>query len=245
MLIEYNKVNIYQADEMILEGVDFQVDADQFVYIIGKVGSGKSTLLKTLYCEVDIDKDDAETAKVLDRDLTTLKRKDVPALRRDMGIIFQDFQLLHDRNIYKNLEFVLHSTGWKDKKEIDERIDEVLHAVGMEGVKEKMPHQLSGGEQQRIAIARSLLNRPKVIIADEPTGNLDVETASNIISLLKDISQKGTAVIMSTHNISLIDKYPGIVYCCKDNTLKEMTGEDLQSAFHTDSADEAEAGEME
>lgn len=223
MLIEYNKVNIYQADEMILEGVDFQVDADQFVYIIGKVGSGKSTLLKTLYCEVDIDKDDAETANVLGRDLTTLKRKDVPALRRDMGIIFQDFQLLHDRNIYKNLEFVLHSTGWKDKKDIDDRIDNVLAAVGMEGKKFKCPHELSGGEQQRIAIARALLNHPKMIVADEPTGNLDPDTAEKIVGLLYEISHTGTPVVISTHNHGLIERFPGRVYKCEEGKLIEMT----------------------
>ena len=245
MLIDYQKANIYQTDEVILQNVDFHVDEEQFVYVIGKVGSGKSSLLKSIYCEVDFDKADAEKAEVLERNLLTLKRKDIPALRREMGIIFQDFQLLHDRSVKQNLQFVLKATGWKSQKEIDERILKVLEAVGMQDMSNRLPHELSGGEQQRIAIARSLLNRPKVIIADEPTGNLDVETASNIISLLKDISQKGTAVIMSTHNISLIDKYPGIVYCCKDNTLKEMTGEDLQSAFRTDSADEAEAGEME
>ena len=206
MLIEYNKVNIYQADEMILEGVDFHVDADQFIYIIGKVGSGKSTLLKTLYCEVDIDKNDAETANVLGRDLTTLKRKEVPALRRDMGIIFQDFQLLHDRNIYKNLEFVLHSTGWKNKKEIDDRIDNVLAAVGMEDKKMKCPHELSGGEQQRIAIARALLNQPKVIIADEPTGNLDPDTAWEIMQLLDQINMRGTTIVMVTHAKDIVDK---------------------------------------
>lgn len=243
MLIDYKNVSICQEYNCVLKDVNFHADDGEFIYIIGRVGSGKSSLLKTMYCELDIE--EAEKAEVLGSDVTKIKRKNIPALRKGMGIIFQDFQLLHDRTVYKNLKFVLKATGWKDKKEIDERIDEVLHAVGMEGVKEKMPHQLSGGEQQRIAIARSLLNRPKVIIADEPTGNLDVETASNIISLLKDISQKGTAVIMSTHNISLIDKYPGIVYCCKDNTLKEMTGEDLQSAFHTDSTDEEEAGKME
>lgn len=223
MLIEYNKVNIYQADEMILEGVDFHVDADQFIYIIGKVGSGKSTLLKTLYCEVDIDKNDAETANVLGRDLTMLKRKDVPALRRDMGIIFQDFQLLHDRNIYKNLEFVLHSTGWKNKKEIDDRIDNVSAAVGMEDKKMKCPHELSGGEQQRIAIARALLNHPKVIIADEPTGNLDPDTAEKIVGLLYEISHTGTPVVISTHNHGLIERFPGHVYKCENGKLIEMT----------------------
>lgn len=241
-IVKYVDVSIARGEHTVLSGINLAVDKGEMVYLTGPVGSGKTSLLKTIYGELPCS---GSEARVLGLDMLHLRTRQLPALRRQMGIVFQDFQLLHDRTVYKNLKFVLKATGWKDKKEIDERIDEVLHAVGMEGVKEKMPHQLSGGEQQRIAIARSLLNRPKVIIADEPTGNLDVETASNIISLLKDISQKGTAVIMSTHNISLIDKYPGIVYCCKDNTLKEMTGEDLQSAFHTDSADEAEAGEME
>lgn len=218
-MIDYKKVSICQDFTCILKDVNFHADEGEFIYIIGKVGSGKSSLLKTLYCELDIE--EAEKAEVLGYDLLSIKRKQIPSLRKGMGIIFQDFQLLHDRTVYKNLQFVLRATGWKNKKEIDERIEEVLLAVGMSGVENKMPHQLSGGEQQRIAIARALLNKPKVIIADEPTGNLDIETASNIIALLKDISIKGTAVIMSTHNISLIQKYPGIVYCCSDGTLVE------------------------
>ncbi len=219
MLVEYKGVSICQETKCILENVDFHADEGEFIYITGKVGSGKSSLLKTIYCELDIEK--AETAVALDHDLTAIKRKQIPNLRKSMGIIFQDFQLLHDRSVYENLKFVLKATGWKKKDSINQRIDEVLQDVGMLEVKEKMPHQLSGGEQQRIAIARSLLNKPKLIIADEPTGNLDVETASNIICLLKAISQKGTAVIMSTHNLPLIEKYPGIVYTCEDATLKE------------------------
>lgn len=225
MLIDYQKVNIYQADNLILEDVNFHVDEGEFIYIIGKVGSGKSSLLKTTYCELDLNEKEAEKATVLDRDLLNLKRKEVPALRKEMGIIFQDFQLLHDRTVYKNLRFVLKATGWKDKKEIDERIDEVLNDVGMLEKKESMPHELSGGEQQRIAIARAILNRPKIIIADEPTGNLDPETASNIVSLLKNITKTGTAVIMSTHNIPMLDKFPGIVYCCKDGNISDVTNE--------------------
>lgn len=227
MLIEYKNVSICQEYSCILKDVDFRADEGEFIYIIGRVGSGKSSLLKTMYCELDIE--ESEKAEVLGFDLNKIKRKHIPELRKGMGIIFQDFQLLHDRTVYKNLRFVLRATGWKDKKEIDARIDEVLQAVGMPDVKEKMPHQLSGGEQQRIAIARSLLNRPKIIIADEPTGNLDIQTASNIISLLKEISQKGTAVVMSTHNISLIDKYPGIVYCCQNGTIVEKNKEELKS----------------
>lgn len=226
MLIEYKKANIYQSDSLVLEDVCFEVEPEQFVYVIGKVGTGKSSLLKTMYCELDIDKRNAEKAEVLGRNLLTIKRREVPALRREMGVIFQDFQLLHDRNIYKNLEFVLRSTGWKSAKEIDERIDLVLDAVGMKGKKMELPHELSGGEQQRIAIARALLNHPKIIIADEPTGNLDPETAEKIVGLLYEISHTGeTSVVISTHNHSLIDKFPGRVYRCADGKLTDVSQE--------------------
>ena len=234
MLIDYQKVNIYQGDTLILKDVDFHADEGEFIYIIGKVGSGKSSLLKTTYCELDIEEEDAEKAEVLGRDLKTLKRKEIPALRKEMGIIFQDFQLLHDRDVYKNLQFVLKATGWKDKEEIDKRIQEVLEAVGMTEKKDSMPHELSGGEQQRIAIARSLLNHPKIIIADEPTGNLDPETASHIIGLMKDISKNGTAVVVSTHNIPMLDLFPGIVYRCKDGTMTDVTREFNQINLNED-----------
>lgn len=225
MLIDYQKANIYQTDEAILQNVDFHVDEEQFVYVIGKVGSGKSSLLKSIYCEVDFDKADAEKAEVLERNLLTLKRKDVPALRREMGIIFQDFQLLHDRSVKQNLQFVLKATGWKSQKEIDERILKVLEAVGMQDKSNRLPHELSGGEQQRIAIARALLNQPKIIIADEPTGNLDPDTAEKIVGLLYEISYSGTSVVISTHNLGMIDKFPGRVYKCKEHTLTDVTKE--------------------
>ena len=234
MLIDYQKVNIYQGENLILKDVDFHADEGEFIYIIGKVGSGKSSLLKTTYCELDIEEEDAEKAEVLGRDLKTLKRKEIPALRKEMGIIFQDFQLLHDRDVYKNLQFVLKATGWKDKEEIDKRIQEVLEAVCMTEKKDSMPHELSGGEQQRIAIARSLLNHPKIIIADEPTGNLDPETASHIIGLMKDISKNGTAVVVSTHNIPMLDLFPGIVYRCKDGTMTDVTREFNQINLNED-----------
>ena len=221
MIIEYKNVEIYQQDVCVLKGIDFHVDEGEFIYIIGKVGSGKSSLLKTTYCELDIDS--AEKAEVLGRDIMNIRRRDIPALRKEMGIIFQDFQLLHDRSVLKNLEFVLKSTGWKNKKERLERIDEVLGLVGMKEKKDKMPHELSGGQQQRIAIARAILNKPKVIIADEPTGNLDPETATNIVSLLKQISQTGTAVVMTTHNIPMLDKFPGIVYRCINQGITDIT----------------------
>lgn len=222
LLIDYKKANIYQDEKLILKDVDFQVEEGQFIYLIGRVGSGKSSLLKTIYCELDIDKTDAERAEVLGQSLLPIKRSRIPALRRQMGIIFQDFQLLTDRNVYKNLRFVLNSTGWKDKQEIDTRIREVLHDVEMDDKAEKMPHELSGGEQQRIAIARAILNHPKMIVADEPTGSLDTETADNILQLLREISQKGTAVIMTTHNMPLLDKYPGIVYRCDDGKMDKI-----------------------
>lgn len=225
MLIDYQKVNVYQQDNLVLKDADFHADEGEFIYIIGKVGSGKSSLLKTFYCELDLEEDETDKAEVLGRDLKALRRKDVPALRKEMGIIFQDFQLLHDRSVYKNLSFVLQATGWKEKKEMDQRIDDVLNAVGMAEKKESMPHELSGGEQQRIAIARALLNQPKMIIADEPTGNLDPETANNIVGLLKDITAQGTTVIMSTHNIGMLDRFPGIVYRCKDGHIYDVTHE--------------------
>ena len=225
MLIDYQKVSIYQADKCVLKEINFHVDEGEFTYLICKVRSGKSSLLKTLYCELDLVEGETEKAEILGRDLKTIKRKEIPALRKELGIIFQDFQLLHDRTVRKNFEFVLKATGWKDKKARNKRIEEVLNEVGMIEKIDKLPHELSGGEQQRIAIARALLNNPKIIIADEPTGNLDPETASNIVSLLKEITQQGTAVVMTTHNIPMLDKFPGIVYRCKDGELREVTKE--------------------
>lgn len=225
MLIDYKNVNIYQQGKLVLENVDFQADEGEFIYIIGKVGSGKSSLLKTTYCELDLQREETEKAEVLGRNVVTLKRKEIPALRREMGIIFQDFQLLHDRTVFNNLEFVLKATGWKNKKDIKKRIDEVLADVGMEEKIYSMPHELSGGEQQRISIARALLNEPKIIIADEPTGNLDPDTATAILTVLKNITQTGTAVVMTTHNLPLIDQFPGIVYQCKDGHINDITKE--------------------
>ena len=235
MLIEYKKVRIFQEDVCVLNDVDFHVEEGEFIYIIGKVGSGKSSLLKTTYCELDIES--GEQATVLDRDIMNIRRREIPALRKEMGIIFQDFQLLHDRTVAKNLRFVLKSTGWKNKKEIEERIDEVLEMVGMQEKKDKMPHELSGGEQQRIAIARAILNKPKIIIADEPTGNLDPETATYIIDLLRQISQTGTAIVMTTHNIPMLDKFPGIVYRCKDGAIYDVTNDYNKMDLTEDSED--------
>lgn len=225
MLIDCQNVSIYQADKCVLQNINFHIDEGEFAYLIGKVGSGKSSLLKTLYCELDLVEGETEKAEILGRDLKTIRRKEIPALRKELGIIFQDFQLLHDRTVRKNFEFVLKATGWKNKKDREKRIEEVLNEVGMIDKIDKMPHELSGGEQQRVAIARAILNNPKIIIADEPTGNLDPETASNIVSLLKDITKQGTAVVMTTHNIPMLDKFPGIVYRCKEGVLYDVTNE--------------------
>jgi cell division transport system ATP-binding protein len=233
MLIDYQKANIYQKDGiLVLKEVDFHVGEGEFIYIIGRVGAGKSTLLKTLYFELDVD--EAEKAVVLNHDLCEMKQKYIPALRRQMGIIFQNFQLLSDRTVRENLRFVLKATGWKDKAEIDERIDDVLADVEMKDMGERFPHELSGGEQQRIAIARAILNKPKVIIADEPTGNLDVETARQIILLLRNITQTGTAVVMTTHNTSLLKDYPGIVYRCINQHLEDITDNYNQMSLYED-----------
>lgn len=222
MIINFKNLNIYHKDgDTVLRGVNFQVQEGEFIYLIGRVGSGKSSLLKTIYCELDAD--EADEAIVLDENLLTIRRKQIPGLRRRMGIIFQDFQLLGDRTVYMNLHFVLKATGWNERKRIEQRIDEVLQQVGMENMKDRMPHELSGGEQQRIAIARALLNSPRLIVADEPTGNLDPETADAIIRLLRDISRRGTAVVLTTHNRQLLDRYPGKVYRCVDSRLEDVT----------------------
>lgn len=245
MLIEYNKAQICQKDGIkVLSDADFRVDDGEFVYIIGKVGSGKSTLLKTIYAELFID--EAEKAVVLDRDMLELRRKHIPALRKEMGIVFQNFQLLSDRTVKDNLSFVLKATGWKNKKEINDRIDEVLINVSMLKKKDKMPHELSGGEQQRIAIARAILNSPRLIVADEPTGHLDPETADGIMQLLRKISQTGTAVVMSTHNMPLLDKYPGIVYRCFEEHLEEVTNDyNKMKASEEDTSQQEDMSEYE
>ena len=221
MLIDYKNVNIsHDDDEVVLKDVDFGVNPGEFVYIIGKVGSGKSSLLRTIYGEMDIDT--ADNAVVLERDMLKIRRKEIQALRREIGVIFQDFKLLTDRSVRKNLDFVLKATGWDDKEDRAQRIGEVLKEVQMQGMEERMPHELSGGEQQRIAIARSLLNSPKMILADEPTGNLDSETTEQIMNVFKEISASGTAVVITTHNMSLLEKYPGTVYQCEGNKMTKQ-----------------------
>lgn len=224
MLIEYKNVDIFQESQQVLENVSFTTDEGEFVYIVGKVGSGKSSLLKTLYGELPIG---GGEAKVLDYDLCRLKRKHLPELRRRLGIIFQDFQLLTDRNVEENLYFVLKATGWKHKNEIEQRIQEVLDMVGMGTKGYKLPCELSGGEQQRIAIARAILNNPQLILADEPTGNLDKETSIQITELLHDICRKGSTVMMITHNLNLVRRYPGRIFLCENKTIREVTSADI------------------
>ena len=218
-LLRLDGVEICRDENVILHDASITLCNGEFVYVIGKVGSGKSSLLKSLYCEIPISQGDAW---LLDYNLCKMKRKDIPYLRRKLGIVFQDFQLLTDRSVIKNLEFVLRATGWKKKSEIKERIDDVLHQVGMHNKGYKMPHELSGGEQQRIVIARALLNDPKLILADEPTGNLDPETSGQIVQLLHDICEKGTAVIMTTHNYTLVHNYPARIVKCENARLGDV-----------------------
>ena len=221
-LIRYKNVNINQQELGVLEDVNLELNKGEFVYLIGKVGSGKTSLLKTIYGELDIQSGDAE---VLGYNMSNIKRKHIPQLRRRLGIVFQDFQLLTDRNVHSNLSFVLRATGWSNKIAIKERIDEVLDQVGMTGKGYKMPNELSGGEQQRIVIARAILNRPEIILADEPTGNLDSETGRQIVELLKSICASGSAIMMTTHNLHLLSQYPGIVYRFENHQIKEVTNE--------------------
>ena len=218
-IIEYKNVEILRKELLVLKNVDFSLEEGQFTYLIGRVGSGKSSLMKTMYAEIPIESGDA---RIFDYDLSSIRRKDVPMLRRRIGIVFQDFQLLSDRSVYDNLLFVLKATGWNNKVEIDERINDVLKEVGMTNKSYKMPHELSGGEQQRIAIARALLNKPSLILADEPTGNLDNETGHQIMRLLHRISEEGTAVIMATHNIQLTEEFPARVIRCEDKRIAEV-----------------------
>lgn len=237
MLINYQNVNIDQQKLCVLSQVNLQLGEGEFVYLIGKVGSGKTSLLKTFYGELAITSGDAE---VLGYNMRKIKRKHIPELRRKLGIVFQDFQLLIDRSVRDNLEFVLKATGWKKKGEITERIDEVLRLVGMTNKGYKLPNELSGGEQQRIVIARAILNSPAIILADEPTGNLDGETGRQIVELLRHISHTGSSVIMTTHNLQLLKDFPGKVYECRDHEITEVTQQYCQIASGK-AAEEAKA----
>lgn len=212
-LIRYTDVEIHQQELCVLNDVNLELHKGEFVYLVGKVGSGKTSLLKTFYGELDIASGEAE---VLGYDMLHIKRKHIPQLRRKLGIVFQDFQLLTDRTVYDNLEFVLRATGWKSKGEIKDKIEEVLNLVGMSNKGYKLPNELSGGEQQRIVIARAVLNSPEIILADEPTGNLDSETGHAIAELLHGISEAGALVVMTTHNLQLLREFPGKVYRCAE-----------------------------
>src|SRR6056297_3794832 len=203
-VIEFEHANIFQKENLILTDVSLSVRRDEFVYFIGRVGSGKTTLIKVINAEIPLNQG---TGRVLNFSLNKIKSKHIPQLRRKLGIVFQDFQLLTDRTVFDNLNFVLRATGWKNKKEIEQRIDEVLQRVELSFKGYKMPHQLSGGEQQRVVIARALLNDPEIILADEPTGNLDPETSENLLQLLFDISNNGRAVIMATHDYNMVKKF--------------------------------------
>lgn len=221
-LIRYTDVEIHQQELCVLNDVNLELHKGEFVYLVGKVGSGKTSLLKTFYGELDIASGEAE---VLGYDMLHIKRKPIPQLRRKLGIVFQDFQLLTDRTVYDNLEFVLRATGWKSKGEIKDKIEEVLNLVGMSNKGYKLPNELSGGEQQRIVIARAVLNSPEIILADEPTGNLDSETGHAIAELLHGISEAGALVVMTTHNLQLLREFPGKVYRCADHLMTDVTAE--------------------
>lgn len=219
IVIHLKDADIFQGNNLILEDVNLELKKGDFVYLIGKTGTGKSSLLKVLYADVPLEKGEGEIAGF---NLRTLKPRQIPFLRRKLGIVFQDFQLLTDRSIFDNLEFVLKATGWKNKTEIKSRVHEVLEKVHLDTKGFKFPHELSGGEQQRIVIARALLNKPDIILADEPTGNLDPEVSDDIMKLLIEISQSGTAVLMATHDYRLINKFYGRVFRCDNNRLSEL-----------------------
>ena len=223
-IINIEGVDIRQMNKPILTNVNLKIEEGEFLYLIGDTGSGKSSLLKALYAEI---KTDAGNISVADIDLTKIKHKEIPILRRKLGIIFQDFQLLTDRTVSDNLEFILKATGWKNKIEIKNRINEVLKSVHLQGVKQKMPYELSGGEQQRASIARALLNHPEIILADEPTGNLDPEKSIKIIELLKEINSKGTTILIATHDYLLLKEHPARTIKCANQNIIEVNTQTL------------------
>lgn len=229
-VISISEAKIYQRDSLILKDVNFNLDQKEFVYLIGKTGSGKSSFLKTLYGELGLTVGQGSVAGF---DLTKLKSKQIPLLRRKIGIVFQDFQLLMDRSVMKNLVFVMKSTGWKKKLEMEKRAIDVLRMVGLENKGHRMPHELSGGEQQRVSLARALVNKPELILADEPTGNLDPDTSEEIMRLMIAIAKEGTSVLMATHDLSLVEKYPGRVIRVEDETIKEIESLNRFNPFET------------
>lgn len=218
-VLKLKNASIYQGDSVVLSHVDFEMQKGDFVYLIGKTGSGKSSFMKTLYGDLQLNEGEGS---IVDFDLRTLKEKEIPYLRRKLGIVFQDFKLLPDRTIHNNLEFVLKATGWKNKTAIATRIDEVLDKVAMKTKGFKFPHELSGGEQQRVAIARALLNEPELILADEPTGNLDPQTSIEVMEVLQDINKNGNTILMTTHDYVLLSKYPSKTMKCDENKVFEV-----------------------
>ncbi|WP_067148842.1 cell division ATP-binding protein FtsE [Pseudotamlana agarivorans] len=218
-ILQLKEASIYQGENLILSDVNVEVNKGDFVYLIGKTGTGKSSFMKTLYGDLPLTKGDGH---IVDFDLKTLKEKEIPFLRRKLGVVFQDFKLLTDRTINDNLTFVLKATGWKDKKEMAARVEEVLTKVDMKTKGFKFPHELSGGEQQRVAIARALLNKPELILADEPTGNLDPQTSIEVMEVLQDISKNGNTILMATHDYALLLKYPSKTLKCEDNAIFEV-----------------------
>lgn len=224
-IIRIENVSVYQKHNMVLNNVNFTVDKGEFVYMVGKTGSGKSSLMKTMYADVPLAKG---KMNVVGYDLTKMRKKEIPFLRRKIGIIFQDFQLLYDRSVNENLYFVMKATGWKDKKAMADRAQEALDKVGLATKGHKFPHELSGGEQQRVSIARALLNDPEVILADEPTGNLDPETSAGIIKLLSDISKTGRAVMVATHDMLVVNSYPARMLRCENGEVKDEANAAVQ-----------------
>jgi cell division transport system ATP-binding protein len=218
-ILELKNVSIFQGDSLVLSHVNFEMKKGDFVYLIGKTGSGKSSFMKTLYGDLELAEGEGH---VVGFDLKTMKENDIPFLRRKLGIVFQDFKLLPDRTVNGNLEFVLKATGWTDKTEIAERIEKVLNKVGMKTKGFKFPHELSGGEQQRIAIARALLNEPELILADEPTGNLDPQTSIEVMKVLQEINKNGNTILMATHDYALLLKYPSKTLKCDENKVFEV-----------------------
>lgn len=218
-IVQLQQVNIYQNKQCILKAVDIDVQAGEFVFLIGKTGTGKSSLIKTLYADLALEEG---LGSIVGYNLKGIRQKDIPFLRRKLGVVFQDFKLLPDRSIFDNLNFVLKATGWKDKIKIKDRISEVLTEVGMERIEHKFPFELSGGEQQRVAIARALLNTPEIIIADEPTGNLDPQTSLEIMEVFQKLHQQGMTVLMATHDYNMIVKFPGKILRCDEGTVYEV-----------------------
>lgn len=218
-LIELKKIKVFHRKNLVINGADLKVNKGEFVYLIGKTGSGKSSILKALYKEVDI----AEgSGTIIDFDLVKIKKRQIPKLRKQLGIVFQDFQLLPDRSVIENLIFVMKATGWKDSKAMNDHAKLILEQVNLAGIDDKYPHQLSGGQQQKVVIARAMINSPKIILADEPTGNLDPQSSQEIMNLLTEISKGGTAIVMATHDMDIVKQYPGRILKCEDGILTKL-----------------------